>query len=113
MVSGAAGCLRQLDVSYGEAPIQEVRDFLIGRYNERFKVHPRTFEEVVASVFKDLGYDTMATNYSGDDGIDVFMTKGTEIVGVQVKRYKGAIGVEQIRELAGALLLNDLTKVSS
>lgn len=108
--SGAAGCLKRLDVSYGDAPIQEVRDYLIGRYDERFKVHPRKLEEVVASVFRDLGYQTILTNYSGDDGVDVFMTKGTDIVGVQVKRYKAAIGVEQIRELAGALLLNDLTK---
>jgi restriction endonuclease len=107
-VSGAAGCLKKLDLSYGDTPVQEIRDYLAGRYQERFDVHPRVFEEVVASVFKDLGYDTIVTNYSGDDGIDVFMAKGGATIGVQVKRYKNGISVGQIRELAGALLLNDV-----
>ena len=109
-VSGAAGCLKQLDVSNVDVAIQTVRDYLMGRYEARFDVHPRKFEEVVASVYRDLGYRTLVTNYSGDDGIDVFMTKGSEVVGVQVKRYQAAIDVSQIRELAGALVLNDVPR---
>jgi restriction system protein len=107
---GAAGCLKALDVSCGEAPIQTIRDFLMGRYESRFEVHPRVLEEVVASVYKDLGYQAVVTNYSGDGGIDVFLRQGDETVGVQVKRYKHAIGVSQIRELAGAMLYHDVAK---
>lgn len=108
--SGAAGCLKALDISYGQAPIQAIRDYLVGKYEQRFGVHPRVFEEVVASVFRDLGYQATVTNYSGDDGVDVFLTKGSEIIGVQVKRYESRIGVGQIRELAGSLILNNVTK---
>lgn len=109
-ISGAAGCLKALDISYGETPIQEIRDYLTGKYDQRFAIRPRVFEEVVASVFRDLGYQAIVTNYSGDDGVDVFLTKGSETIGVQVKRYEPTIGVDQIRELAGSLLLNDVTK---
>jgi predicted helicase len=50
------------------------------------------------------------TGYSKDRGIDVFLQKGNEVIGVQVKRTKRAIGVEQIVHLAGALVLNSCTR---
>jgi restriction system protein len=110
MISGAGACLRTLDVSAGETPIQEIRDFLVGKYESRFDVDPRAFEEVVGSVFRDLGYRAVVTNFSGDGGIDVFLMKGADTVGVQVKRYEEAIGVAFIRELAGALVQKGLTR---
>lgn len=109
-IMASAGCLRVLDVSDISEPVQYIRDYLVGRYHERFKVHPRKFEEVVASVFRDLGFHALVTNYSGDDGIDIILNDADTTIGVQVKRYKGAIEVCQIRELAGALLLNGITK---
>lgn len=36
--------------------------------------------------------------------------KGNKTIGVQVKRYKNSIRVSQIREFAGALIENDMTK---
>ena len=102
--------LKELDVTDLSLPIAEVRDYLAIRYEERLKIHPRLFEEVVGSVFSNLGYSTVVTAYSGDDGIDVILTRGGETVGVQVKRYKNKINVEQIRSLAGALVLNGLTR---
>jgi restriction system protein len=53
------------------------------------------FEETVASVFRSLGYDATVTAYSGDGGIDVILHKGEERIGVQVKRYRNSISVEQ------------------
>ncbi len=82
---------------------------MTAKYERRFDVHPRVFEETVASVFRDLGYTAEVTAYSGDDGIDIILARGAETVGVQVKRYKNAIEVEQIRSLAGALVLGDMT----
>lgn len=109
-IMGAAGCLKKLDLADIDTPCQEIRDFLVGRYPERFNIHPKKFEDVVASVFRDLGYSALVTNYSGDDGIDVILNNGDNAIGVQVKRYKGSIGVHQIRELAGALLLRGMKK---
>jgi restriction system protein len=69
------------------------------------------FEETVASVFRDLGYGARVTAYSGDDGIDVILDGQSDtMIGVQVKRYRNSIQVEQIRSLAGALVLGGLTR---
>lgn len=90
--------------------MSEVRAFLAARYEARNTINPRLFEETVASVFVSLGYNATVTAYSGDGGIDVILQKGRERIGVQVKRYQNSICVEQIRSLAGAMLLNGMTQ---
>lgn len=104
--------LLQLDVSDVSIPINELRTYLLGKYNTRFMLNPRRFEEIVASIFSDFGYRVRLTSYSGDDGIDIVALDGqnNDLVGIQVKRYKGKIQAEQIRSFAGALVLNKLTK---
>ena len=105
------GSLKKLDLADISLPLQEVRAYLVARYEARFETHPRLFEEVVASVFRDHGFEADVTAYSGDGGIDVNL-RGDEqgSIGVQVKRYKGRISVGQIRELTGALVINGHTK---
>jgi restriction system protein len=106
----ASAVLKGLDLSNISIPIDVIRDYLCAKYTDRFNLHPRLFEETVASVFRDFGFETEVTAYSGDDGIDVILRNESEQIGVQVKRYKDKIAVDQIRELAGALVLNGLTK---
>ncbi|HEX4964632.1 MAG TPA: restriction endonuclease [Thermoanaerobaculia bacterium] len=110
-VHGAVGALKRLDLSDIEVPISEVRSFLRARYEQRLSIHPRLFEETVASVFKSLGFSAKTTGYSGDGGIDVVLDgpNGTTI-GVQVKRWKSTIQVFQIREFLGALALTGHTR---
>jgi restriction system protein len=106
----AKGVLKKLDPAPNQ-PLAEVRDYLTARYEDRFDVHPRQFEEVVASVFGDLGFQTQVTGYSNDGGIDVVMNDGSEkTIGVQVKRYRARIAVSQIREFAGAMMIGDFTR---
>ena len=103
--------LRRLDLSCLKIPINEVRDYLVARYEERYNVHPRVFEEVVADVFRNHGYRANVTAYSGDGGIDVILEDDEgNSTGVQVKRYKDRISVSQIRELTGALVIGGHTK---
>jgi len=107
---GAIGSLKELDLSNVVQPIHEVRTYLSAKYTKRFNVNPRVFEETVASVFNNLGYTARVTAYSGDEGIDVVLDGPDEtVIGVQVKRYKNSIQVEQIRSFAGALFLGDYT----
>ena len=106
---GKAACLRDLDLSDLSMPIATVRAYLTAKFEKRFTLHPRLFEETVASVFADHGYAAAVTAYSRDGGIDVILERGTETVGVQVKRYRKLIEVEQIRSLAGALVLHGMT----
>jgi restriction system protein len=74
-------------------------------FSKRFELHPRKFEELTESIFREQGYTTLLTPYSGDDGIDIFLFKDNMTVGVQVKRHKQSIEVSQIREFVGALEL--------
>jgi len=108
----AWGELRHLDLSDLSLPIGELRRYLLKKYSERFTLNPRRFEEIVADVFSDFGYTVRVTSFSGDNGIDVVALDGEEgdIVGIQVKRYKGKIVPEQIRAFAGALLLHGMTR---
>ena len=99
-----------MDLADIKVPIEEVRAYLLAKYDARFTLHPRLFEETVASVFRTLGYAADVTAYSHDGGIDVILRKSREVIGVQVKRYKNRIKVEQINSLAGALLRSDITK---
>lgn len=109
-VRGAAASLKEFDLADVSLPLSEVRSYLLASYESRFSMHPRLFEETVGSVFRDLGYKIEVTGYGNDGGIDVILRSSNEIIGVQVKRYRNKIKVEQIRSLAGALILRDLTK---
>jgi restriction system protein len=109
-IFGAVTCLKQLDMTDISLPLQEVRSYLAAKYDSRFELHPRLFEQTVGSIFEALGYKTLVTGYSNDGGIDVILNDGSTQIGVQVKRYQDSISVEQIRALAGALLLQGMTK---
>lgn len=108
-VYGACGGLRELAPEDISLPAEEVRRYLLACYKQRTNIPPKLFEETVGSVFASLGYETTVTAYSGDNGIDVFLRKEGKDIGVQIKRTKNAIEVEQIRALVGALVLNGLT----
>lgn len=106
-----ASTIKKFDVSNINAPIDEIRKYLMAKYETRFLVNPRKFEQVVGSVFADLGYCIEVTGFSSDGGIDVVLNKGdSSTIGVQVKRYKHSIKVGQIRELLGALVLGGHTR---
>jgi len=107
---GAAAQLMELDLSDVSQGIEEVRRFLVAKYQARFEMHPRLFELTVTSVFRDLGYESEVTAYSADGGVDVILRNPNgSTAGVQVKHFRSAIEVEQIRALAGALLLGGHT----
>ncbi len=104
--------LRQLDVSDISTPTEELRSYLLAKYEGRFSLNPRRFEEIVAGVFSDFNFSVRVTSYSGDQGIDIVALEGCNgnLVGIQVKRYRNKIEAEQIRSFAGALILNKMTK---
>ena len=108
---GASSVLRHLDLSDQTIPLAEIRNYLAARYDDRFSVDPARFEELVASVYRGLGYDVEATGRTGDGGIDaVLRGPGNEVVGVQIKRYRNKIEAEQIRSFTGALCIKGLLR---
>jgi restriction system protein len=108
----ASGTLRNLDPSDLSVPLDELSQYLLAKYDDRFRVNPKRYEDLVGSVFKAAGYHVRVCSYSNDDGVDVFVFDGdsNDTVGVQVKRHRGKIEAHQIREFSGALMLNDLTR---
>ncbi len=110
--SGAAGILLKLDLTDITQPVEEIRSYLCANFKDRFSLDPSKCEEVVASIFRDVGYHgVMTVGKRGDEGIDILMRNSSgDIIGVQVKRWKNKIGVQQIREFLGALILKKITK---
>ena len=110
-LKGAIGNLKELDLTDQSIPVEEIRSYLAARYSSRFTIDPFKFEEVVTSVYKDLGYQARITARSGDGGIDVILDGPNDsVVGIQVKRSKNKIKAEHIRSFAGALCLNGMTQ---
>ena len=100
---GVSTVLKELDMTDLSRPICETRNYLMAKYEARYSLPPRLFENVVASVFKNLGYEVYVTAYTHDGGIDIILNRDkNELIGVQVKRYKKLITVEQLRSFAGA-----------
>ena len=108
-VQGAAGNLFPLAEIDDDDSIETARIELLRNWGRaKGVVDPRKLEEIVAGVFRSFGYHASATAYSNDGGIDVVLEHEGKKHGVQVKRYKSSIVVEEIRSFAGALLLNGL-----
>ncbi|MBI4438197.1 restriction endonuclease [Candidatus Uhrbacteria bacterium] len=109
---GVLASLKPLDLTDIRTPVEEIRRYLIAKYSDRFSCDPRKFEELVGAVFRGLGYRVRVTRFSGDDGIDVAVLEGENdsLIGVQVKRWRDKIEAGQIREFAGSLVLNGMTK---
>jgi restriction system protein len=102
---GAIAAIKILDVTNVDAPMEEVKQYLLAKYRARFECHPRLFEQTVKSVFGALGFRAEATAYSRDGGVDVILRHGDgTTTGIQVKRSRNPVDVEQIRSLAGALV---------
>lgn len=94
----SAPVFEELALNDISAPLQHVRRYLIQKFEARASMHPRLFELTVASVFGDLGYVAQATGYSNDGGVDVILQDGSGTrIGVQVKRTRDTVEVEQIR----------------
>ncbi|MGC6400288.1 restriction endonuclease [Sphingomonas sp. FW199] len=107
---GSFGVLKKLDLTNVETPLQEVRDYLTAKYEDRLQMNPRLFELTVGSVFADHGYVAEVTAYSGDGGIDVILSAGEKRIGVQVKRWKNKVEATQIHSLMGAMIIAGFTK---
>lgn len=107
----SAPVLEEFALDTVDVQLEQVRRYLMRKFDARASMHPRLFELTVASVFRDLGYHAEATAYSKDGGIDIVLTDQAGVrIGVQVKRRKDVIEVEQIRSFLGALVLGGFAR---
>ena len=71
----------------------------------RIPANGREFEQYVASVFADLGYEVELTPATGDFGADVILTEPGSLrrIAVQAKFYGSALDGAPVQEVVGAL----------
>jgi len=81
-----------------------IQDILYSAIKNRFSdFTPYDFEDFIGQLFKDNGYKVEGTNYSGDYGADVIVTKHRTKTAIQVKRYaeNNKVGVPEINQIFG------------
>lgn len=70
------------------------------------------FEHYVANLFRKRGYSAKVTVASGDDGVDVQVSKNGEKAVVQCKRYaeSNCVGSEEIQRFIGSMQIYKVRK---
>jgi len=63
----------------------------------------KRFEQEIAMLYSQLGYEARLTSHSNDQGIDIYLKKGNENIIVQCKAHNKKIGPAVVRELYGTL----------
>jgi restriction system protein len=75
---------------------------------------PTEFEHLVRQLFEAMGMKSWTTQPSKDDGVDAVAVNEDPVFGglcvIQAKRYRGAVGVEAVRALAGVMEDKHATK---
>ena len=75
-----------------------------------YDINPRKFEEVVAEIFKDMGFEVIITPKTRDGGNDIRAirkdTIGTLLFLIECKRYapNRPVGIEVVRSLYGVTM---------
>ncbi|MFV5691782.1 restriction endonuclease [Flavobacterium sp. LT1R49] len=62
------------------------------------------FENAVAELFEDNGWNVRTTSYKGDQGVDLFIEKDGFNAIVQCKTYKKVLGPNSARDLYGTMV---------
>src|SRR5262249_10122553 len=122
-------CLRHLNAlvsphPYELEPVRPVVDFdtLLARYKlvdgmdaiasldgrqDLLALTPTEFEHFCRQLFEAIGMKSWVTQASRDDGVDAVVINEDPVLGglciVQAKRYRSAVGVDAVRELAGVM----------
>jgi len=122
-------CLRKLNAlvsnhPYDLEPVRPVVDFeaLLTQYKfvagmdavagldsrpDLIDMTPTEFEHLVRQLFEAIGMQSWVTQASKDDGVDAVAINKDPFMGghciIQAKRYRGAVGVEPVRALAGVM----------
>ena len=122
-------CLRKLNAlvsnhPYDLEPVRPVVDFeaLLTQYKfiagmdavagldsrpDLIEMTPTEFEHLVRQLFEAIGMQSWVTQASKDDGVDAVAVNEDPFMGghciIQAKRYRGAVGVEPVRALAGVM----------
>lgn len=94
----------------------EVKKFLKKHPEKLYELSPRKFEELVASILKDMGFDVELTQATRDGGSDIIAHVRNAVCSylthIECKRYAAGnkVGVGIIREVIGVHHIRGATK---
>jgi hypothetical protein len=98
--------LREFEINDGALAIAEVISHVSKRHRDIFTLTPRKFEEVVASVYSDIGWQAELTRQTRDGGVDIVCLANSsgETCIVECKRYSPSrkVGIAAVDRLVGA-----------
>ena len=57
------------------------------------------FEQAIAKIFKNMGYQVTMTPTTGDQGIDIIAVRNGIRIGIQAKCYTGKVGNSAVQEV--------------
>lgn len=89
-------------------PIQEIKRYLAQHPEKLYDLNPRRFEELIADILKDLGFDTELTKATRDGGRDIYAHVRNQVTSflmfVECKRWakNSKVGVNVVQRLHGA-----------
>ncbi len=106
----------EVQVKFQNIDLEIIKYF--GKYPEKLRdLPPRKFEELIATLFRNEGFDVELTPITRDGGYDIFAIKNNTIIGtetylVECKRYseRRSVGIEIVRSLMGVVQINNATK---
>jgi HJR/Mrr/RecB family endonuclease len=107
--AGAYECIpvRKEDLLLVDTVDRQLLEELRRHPEKLHELTPRRFEEVVAHLIENMGYEVELTRYSKDDGVDIFALRrdglSPILTVIDCKKYSEnrPIGVSLIRTLAG------------
>lgn len=82
---------------------------LLGKVVDRFyDMSWKDFQDFVANLLGNMGFDATTTQYVSDKGVDVIGNLNAEGIAnitlrVQVKRVRGNVGIEEVQRIRGTL----------
>lgn len=74
------------------------------------KLDGHEFENKVALLFRQKGYDALVSKAGGDGGIDIVLTSGNEKIAVQCKAHNKAVAPSVARDLYGTMIAGGFYK---
>jgi hypothetical protein len=98
--------LQKFSVADPRLAISELCTHLRTNFSDIYTISPRRFEELIAAVFKNLGWDVTLTKATRDGGVDMYLLQnsGMEKAIVECKRYRGKVGIGIVDRLLGVQL---------
>jgi restriction endonuclease Mrr len=112
LLAKGAGLVVEIDIEEVNA---ELVQYLAKHPEKMREMAPRKFEELVAELLKDKGYEVELTPRSKDGGFDIRVVHKTELgrflIFVECKRYAEGkpVGVHIIRSLYGVVNMHNAT----